>query len=547
MAILQTKYIQVGSYYNSRGYYYSGYINYGTVSNSSGGTSGQWELGSVYSGSKLYTISTGYNATRLQLDIHDGSSNVTNGVWDKIVLAGTTFNRTDATYTQNYGTNVDRWVWTISSDPFSSNGTWDTLTFETTAPDTTPENLSFANVTVAANSEQNISDIVTTISTSINVTMSGDGTFACVGTSTTPSSSNFNTNAKTITNGQYIHLKVTAGPNAGDTRTISITAGTVTTTWTVTTAAASIQPPTVSSSFTNNNSASANVIIGVNLSANGSGGTLKYAQTTANSVPASGWQTANGFTHPRGTTRYYWASRDEDTSGTFGSSVSLAVGYIAPDTTITDVDTITRPNGSTNHSITIANGSANTIYEVKTTSASGTVVGSRTGNGDITVANIPNAGTSASYYVCGRVLTANGGDNVSVEADTYIVLHEAASGGSTSGGGGTGAYGIRVFDAAGNTTLDVSDRVVIFRERVTGSLSASETSKTVTLSAEGTAVINLNPITNIYVGNNPQRQEILYFTISGTSLTIQRTSTSAPGSTTGAAQAYDLLVVFDPE
>ena len=239
-----------------------------------------------------------------------------------------------------------------------------------------------------------------------------------------------------------------------------------------------------------------------------------------------------------------------DAAGNAATQVTRSVTvYIAPDTTITDIDTITRPNGSTNHTITIANGEtshANTIFEVRTVSASGTVYGTRTGNGDITVSSIPSAGTSATYYVTGRVTTANEGNNTAVQADTYIVLHEAASSGGGTGGGGTGAYGLRVYDASGNTTLDVSDRVVTFRERVTGSLSSSQTSKTVTLSGVGTAVINLTPITVIYVGNIPQRQKILYFTISGTSLTIQRTSVNAAGSA-AAAQTYDLLVVYDPE
>ena len=217
---------------------------------------------------------------------------------------------------------------------------------------------------------------------------------------------------------------------------------------------------------------------------------------------------------------------------------------VSPDTTITDVDTISRPNGSTNHSITIAAGSSTTIYEARTGSASGTVYGTRTGNGAITVSSIPSAGTSATYYITGRVTTANGGSNSPVLADTYIVVHEAAAGSGT-GDGGTGTYGLRVFDASGNTTLDLSDRVVTFRERVTGSLSSSQTTKTVTLSGVGTAVINLDPITVIYVGNIPQRQKILYFTISGTSLTIQRTAVNAAGSS-AATQSYDLLVVYDP-
>jgi hypothetical protein len=350
MAVLTTKYIQVGSYYTSRGYYTSGYINFGAVSSSSGGTTGQNSLYPVYSSSTLVALDTSNNTTYLHLDIGDASNNVTNGVWDKIVVAGTTFLRTNATYTQDVSTGIDRWRWSISSDPFSSNGTWDAVSFETAV---------------------------------------------------TP-----------------------------------------------------------------------------------------------------------------------------------------------PDTTITDVDTITRPNGSTNHSITIAAGSSNTIYEVRTVSASGTVYGTRTGNGAITVSSIPSAGTSATYYITGRVTTANGGDNSPVLADTYIVVHEAAAGSGT-GDGGTGTYGLRVYDASGNITLDVSDRVVTFRERVTGSLSSSQTTKNVTLSGAGTAVINLDPITVIFVSNIPQRQKILYFTVSGTTLTITRTAVNATGSA-AAAQSYDLLVVYDP-
>jgi len=238
---------------------------------------------------------------------------------------------------------------------------------------------------------------------------------------------------------------------------------------------------------------------------------------------------------------------EDSITATAGSKTQtrwFELGGVSPDTTITDVDTITRPNGSTNHSITIAAGSSNTIYEARTGSASGTVVGTRTDNGAITVSSIPSAGTSATYYITGRVTTANGGDNSPVLADTYIVLHEAAAGSGT-GDGGTGTYGLRVYDASGNTTLDLSDRVVTFRERVTGSLSSSQTTKNVTLSGAGTAVINLDPITVIFVSNIPQRQKILYFTVSGTTLTITRTAVNATGSA-AAAQSYDLLVVYDP-
>lgn len=235
----------------------------------------------------------------------------------------------------------------------------------------------------------------------------------------------------------------------------------------------------------------------------------------------------------------------DDAAGNSATQVTRSVTvYETPDVAITDVTDITRPNGSTNHSITIANGGSTTVYEVKTTSASGTVVATQTGNGTITVSNIPSAGSSATYYITGRLPTANGGSNTSSLADTYIVVHEAAAG-SGSGDGGSGTYGLRAWDASGVLSLDLSDRVVTFRERVTGSLSSSETTKNITLSGTGTAVINLDPITVLFVNNIPQRQQILYTSVSGTTLTITRTATNATGSAS-AAQAYDFLVVYDP-
>ena len=285
----------------------------------------------------------------------------------------------------------------------------------------------------------------------------------------------------------------------------------------------------------------------------GSGTFSISSTTTPGSFGTTGNISNNQYLHVRQTASGSNSTTVSSTYTVGGVSdiwyvTTVAASVVAPDTNITDVDTITRPNGSTNHSITIAAGSSNTIYEARTGSASGTVVGTRTGNGAITVASIPSAGTSATYYITGRVTTANNGSNAASIADTYIVLHEAENSGSTVGDGGTGTYGLKVYDSAGNVTLDVSDRVVIFRERVQGSLTASQTTKTVTLSAVGTSVINLDPIqiSEIYDGNIPQRQKILYFTVSGTTLTIQRTAVNARGSSS-AVQTYDLLVVYDPE
>ena len=91
--------------------------------------------------------------------------------------------------------------------------------------------------------------------------------------------------------------------------------------------APAITPPVISS-VTHNDANSSSVTATVNLSSTGSNGTLQYAQTTSNTVPSSGWQSGNTFSHPRGTTRYYWASQATNTSGAYSSSVSLTVAAL---------------------------------------------------------------------------------------------------------------------------------------------------------------------------------------------------------------------------
>lgn len=65
----------------------------------------------------------------------------------------------------------------------------------------------------------------------------------------------------------------------------------------------------------------------VNLSANGSGGTLKYRQHTTSTPPATGWQTSNSFIQPYSTTRYYFASQDEDTSAAYDTEIKTLGAY----------------------------------------------------------------------------------------------------------------------------------------------------------------------------------------------------------------------------
>jgi|TARA_R110000823_G_C15907497_1_gene497444 hypothetical protein len=225
------------------------------------------------------------------------------------------------------------------------------------------------------------------------------------------------------------------------------------------------------------------------------------------------------------------------------------MGGLLPDLVIDDIPDLIRPNGSTDHSITIGGATATTTYEVRTSSSSGTVVATAnasTPNGSLTVSNMPSSGASRTYYVTGRRSVANGGSNTVSLILSYMVTHESP--GSSIGDGGTGSYGMQVFAANGDTVLDVSDRVVIFSDHVTGTLTTSELTKNVTLDRAGTCVIDMSPLTVVIINGRAQRQDILHTSLSGTTLTITRTSVYPGGDSSQPAETtnYNFLVVYDP-
>ena len=262
-----------------------------------------------------------------------------------------------------------------------------------------------------------------------------------------------------------------------------------------------------------------------------------------------------------------YQSKTVKTGGTPGTLATLTAtlnsesvtGYFKyagapPDTSIDDIDDQIISQGSTSFSITIANGSSHTIYEVRMPSTSGsgaytgTVVGSRTGNGTITVtSNVPNSGYDQLYFLSGRRTAANGGSNTPLGVQSFTIVHETA--GSTVGDGGTGTHGLRVYDASGEIVLDISDRVIVFSDHVTGSLTSSQTTKNVTLAKQATCVIDLEPETSVISGGFAQRQNILHTSVSGTTLSISRTSVYPGGDSSQTAQSttYNFLAIYDPE
>jgi len=233
------------------------------------------------------------------------------------------------------------------------------------------------------------------------------------------------TASSTVSNGDVIRWRLLSSSNASTTARYKLTIGTVGRTFSVATAAPSFTAPVISS-VTNDNAASSSVTTTVNLSSNGSGGSLQYAQTTSNSVPSSGWQTSNQFSHPRGTTRYYWASQSTNTSGAYSSSVSHTVGYLAADTAVAPTPTSqTIANGATSASVTVGSVARSTEGVAVRVNNGSTNLATATGNNQTLTwtSSLPTAGNTTTYEIFTRRATSTGGDGSTWTAtnDTFTV------------------------------------------------------------------------------------------------------------------------------
>ena len=273
-------------------------------------------------------------------------------------------------------------------------------------------------------------------------------------------------------------------------------------------ASASITAPTISS-VTNNNASAANVTATVNLSSNGSGGTLKYAQTTSNSVPASGWQTSASFSHPRGTTRYYWASQDEDTSGAYSSSTSHTVGYIAPDTD-TSPNSPTIGSSSSAASIVLSSTTSGETYQLRNQTGQTTYHTATATSGSLTISQtggLPSAGSTVTYSVYSSRPTSIGGDAAYDYADSYTITRSS-------------------FDTEPNqfTFTDVSNV----------STSTTQTSNQITISGIDTTV-NVYVTNGTYSKNNGSYTSSSGTAVNGDTFRVRHTSSaqnSQPTNTT---------------
>jgi len=392
----------------------------------------------------LYTY--GYNGpssvSGCTYTVGSGSGGGTTTSWQYFTLTITSTSSYSFSVTQTYGNRTG----TVSGT--SQAGV-----------DTTPNAFSFTDVTTSDLTTYKYDYVqITGINAAATVTgsnatyMSSYG-FAVSGSTSQPSTSGFTGGNKTITNNQYLHVRMRSSSSNSSTNSITLNVGGVSDTFSVTTTAQTIVAPAINY-VQHNNAAAANVTAAINLSSSGSGGTLQYAQSTSNSVPSSGWQSSTSFAHPRGTTRYYWASRSQNSSGTYGSSASLAVGYLTADvsTTPSDVTIASNASSATVSLTTVTSGETYAVRAVNGSSNFATAVASSAGvNVGPFTSNIPSAGSVSTYEIFALRPTSSGGDGSSYldTNDQFTVTKQAASGGGSGGGSLTSStYGTAVYNSS---------------------------------------------------------------------------------------------------
>lgn len=240
MAIAETKFVTAGQFYTFYGYYQTS----GTVADTSGGSSST--AFSIYSGSSIRELYWNTNGS-ITLTLTDGSANVTNDLWDNMIITsnvtrgGTvirTLTRTSATFSQflaNGVTPVSRWVWpasviTVSGNPFSVDGIIDEVEWDYSA-DGTPDTWRLNNAFMVA-SGTNATSYSKPVGYNQAITVSrvtGTANFG-ISTSTTPPST-FTGSSKTLNPGEYIHVQQAASSTRLKSNFTRFNAGGVTESW----------------------------------------------------------------------------------------------------------------------------------------------------------------------------------------------------------------------------------------------------------------------------------------------------------------------------
>ena len=266
-------------------------------------------------------------------------------------------------------------------------------------------------------------------------------------------------------------------------------------TYTVTEGEEAIIPPT-GLTMANNNASADEVQVTCNLSVSGSGGTLEYARNNSpGSAPiASLWQTSNLFQQERGTTKYYWASRDRGqtgaSAGNNNTNKAHVVGYISPDLEVSAVgDAIT--STATSASVTVNDVTSGETYAVRVNNGSTNLATATASSTSVTIGpftgSLPTTGNSTTYEIFSFRPDTLGGSATYVATDDTFTITRQATGGSTGGGStGTSSYGVEIYNASAQPTWGTGFRSTNIVARGTVTLAGATT----------TTVTNIEDITS---------------------------------------------------
>jgi hypothetical protein len=461
MAILQTKYVDVGVY-TIYGTTITGFISTGTVSNTQNGSS-DVNLDSVFSGADItsfYHSSTSGQGLSLSL-----SGNRANGTFDTLKIGGVSFARTSATHSYNSSNNRTTWTWSsVSSSPFGTTvGADKQVTWENTSATVTAPVISGVSNNNAA---------AATVTATISLSSSGSGgtlQYAQTTSNSAPSSGWSAAPAfshprgatryywaRRDTNTVTSSVSHSVGYLTGDTGfsktspTIAHNASSATTT---------IQYATAGETLAIRlNGQSTNLVTAAVASSSQS-----QNITFSSSLPSAGSSSTYRFFVRRPTNTGGDGSTFVDTNGTFTVTRTAA----PPSYTLTAPTSINEGSSGTLNIATANVSTGTSLYWSVTSSGeftgstTGTVTTNSSGAASFSVTPTADSSTEGALTVTARIRTGSQAGTI-VAFDTFVINDTSTTpGGGSTGGqtGGTGSndYGIEIYGPDNSTVVFGTD------------------------------------------------------------------------------------------
>lgn len=241
--------------------------------------------------------------------------------------------------------------------------------------------------------------------------------------------------------------------------------------------------------------------------------------------------------------RFTGSYEEDNFSQTFSQRVlwfDIRATAVQPDTSITATWPTTNVD-SPNFSVSVADGSSNTIYTVRRNGYDGDIIGSRVGNGTIScdIGYTLAEERDETFYLSGQVAISDGGQNIPVLADSETLtinpLTDLIDAGDVNNPTLSG-YGMAIYGELGELQLTLADTIPRFIASISSSIDTGDTTKVINLpayvGAKDIAVINTTSLSTWNANRgNPKMQTWAYKsgTTGAPTLTVSRVDTSSGG------------------